>query len=78
MGVHWPVAPRFGREGDHQLNGIALALGLRLPSSAGPYPLSTVWPRQTGRHHRRPQRQIELAGCRAAGGRSQGTVRWGP
>ena len=31
------------------------------------------WPRQTRRHHRRPQRQIQLAHCRsAASGGAQG------
>jgi hypothetical protein len=44
MGIHRPKAPRLGREGDHQLNGISLAAGSRMRSSSNPDALGTVWP----------------------------------
>jgi len=51
------VAPRFGREGDQQLNGSTLVLGSRLRSLTDPHALSTPELRQTRRHDWRPQRQ---------------------
>jgi hypothetical protein len=44
MGIHRPMSPRLGREGDHQLNGISLAAGSRMRSSSNPDALGTVWP----------------------------------
>jgi hypothetical protein len=44
MGIHRPMAPRLGWEGDHQLNGIPLAAGSRMRSSSNPDALGTVWP----------------------------------
>jgi hypothetical protein len=56
MGIDRAVAPRLGREGNHQLNGIDLAVGPGLWSSSNPDTLGTVGPWQTRRHHGRPQR----------------------
>ena len=70
VGVDRPMAPRLGGEGDHQLNGIALVLGSRPRSRTDPNAVGTAGPRQTRRHHRRPQWQIQLADRSAAGGHS--------
>jgi len=53
MRVHRPVAPRLGREGDHQLH--------RLIARRGPRTLGAArTARHTARHHRWPQRQGQL------------------
>ena len=72
MGIHRTMAPRLRWEGNHQLNGIPLRVGSGLRPRTGPHPLRSAGPRQTRRHHRRTQRQIQLAHCRsAASGGSQ-------
>jgi hypothetical protein len=56
MGIHRPVTTRLSREGDHQLDGIALGMGPSRWSMTDPYSLSMAGPRQTRRHHGLPQR----------------------
>jgi hypothetical protein len=57
MGVHWPVSPRLGWKGNHQLNGLLAGRG---PCALG----AARAARYTGRHYRRPQRKSQLACCR--------------